>query len=71
MKHRIAALLGLVLALGLVIPFLGSDTAIAAQAPADCAGMETYVDAYHQVGVDYMAALCHARHVRSGKLGRS
>ena len=57
MKHRIAALLGLVLALGLVIPFLGSDTAIAAQAPADCAGMETYVDAYHQVGVDYMAAL--------------
>jgi len=57
MKHRIAALLGLVLALGLVIPFLGNTPAVAAQALADCAGMDAYVVAYHQVGGDYMAAL--------------
>ncbi len=57
MKHRFSALLGLILALGLVIPFLGNDTAVAAQSPADCAGMEAYIDAYHQVGVDYTAAL--------------
>jgi hypothetical protein len=57
MKHRFAALLGLILAFGLIIPFLGNNTAVAAQTPADCAGMEPYVDAYHQVGVTYMAAL--------------
>lgn len=57
MKHRFAALLGLVLAFGLVIPFLGNNTAIAAQAPADCAGMEPWVAAYHEVGVTYMTAL--------------
>lgn len=57
MKHRFAALLGLVLALGLVIPFAGTNTAIAAQAPADCAGMDQWVAAYHQVGVAYTAAI--------------
>ncbi len=57
MKHRIGALLGLILALGLVIPFLGGSPAVAAQRPADCVGLQAYVDDYHQVGVAYMAAI--------------
>lgn len=57
MKTRIGALLGLVLALGLFVPFVGGGTARAAQTPADCVGMDSYVVAYHQVGVAYMAAL--------------
>jgi hypothetical protein len=51
------ALLGCVLAFGLLIPVFGGGTAVAAQRPADCLGLQQYVDAYHQVGVGYMAAL--------------
>lgn len=57
MKHRIVALLGFVLALGLVVPFTGANPVVAAQTPADCAGMQAYADAYHEVGLAYMAAL--------------
>jgi hypothetical protein len=56
-KARIVALLGFVLALGLLTPFAASHTAVAAQTPVDCRGLDTYIDAYHQVGVDYQAAL--------------
>jgi hypothetical protein len=57
MKHRLAALLGFVLALGLLVPFVGNSTVVAAQTPVDCRGMQAYADAYHAVGVTYMAAL--------------
>lgn len=57
MKNRIVALLGFVLAFGLLIPFAGSGSVIAAQTPADCAGVEAWAAAYHQVGVGYMAAI--------------
>jgi hypothetical protein len=35
----------------------GNQTAVAAQIPVDCRTLDTYVDAYHQVGIEYMAAL--------------
>jgi hypothetical protein len=56
-KHRIVGLLGLILALGMIVPFVGTNVSVAAQTPADCTGMEPWVAAYHQVGVDYMAAI--------------
>ncbi|MCA9859459.1 MAG: hypothetical protein KC438_07040, partial [Thermomicrobiales bacterium] len=55
MKTRIVALLGFVLAFGLVAPYAGNTTV--AQAPADCAGVAEYLEAYHQVGQNYQAAI--------------
>ncbi len=56
-RYRIHVLLGLILLVGSIIPFGSGMVAVAAQTPVDCRGMADYVDAYHQVGVDYMAAL--------------
>ncbi len=55
MKTRIVAAVGIILAFGLLLP--GGGTARAVQSPADCAGLDRYIEAYHQVGIDYMTAL--------------
>ena len=57
MKTRIVVLISFAFSFGLLIVGTGNSVVLAAQTPADCSGMVAYVDAYHQVGVDYMAAL--------------
>lgn len=56
MKHRLVAVMGLFLALGLFAPFV-SESRVLAQEPVECRGVQAYVDQYRAVGATYQAAL--------------
>ena len=56
MKNRLVAVLGLFLAFGLLTP-ITAGSRVLAQEPVDCRGLQAYVDDYHAIGLNYMAAL--------------
>jgi hypothetical protein len=55
-KHRVVAVLGLFLALGLLTPFTAGSRVMAQELP-DCRGLQAYIDQYRAVGQEYQAAL--------------
>jgi hypothetical protein len=55
-KTRFVAMLGLLLALGLLTPFTAGSRVLA-QEPVDCRGLQEYVDQYHAIGQSYQLDL--------------
>lgn len=56
MKHRLVAVMGLFLLLGLFAPFV-AESRVLAQEPVECRGLQDYVVQYHAVGQAYQATL--------------